>query len=349
MNIGARMLKTGIAVTLSLLLCHAFNFTTTGFAAIAAFLAIQPSVYRSWKHLLDQIQANVIGALFAFGTLYLLGNHPVVTGIIVILLIGINSRLGVENVGLSVVTAIAILEIQDPHVFQFGMERFLSVMVGIVSAVLINMIFLPPKYEERLLSHIETTGEQLSMLLRSLVFGELEKEAYREAKESAEINIEKAEKLFDFYRDEFNRLFRNAPYSRAKKLVLFKQMIMILKKELEVIDHFEHQSSALLYVSDGLKDDIQEFLYALTNYEEKIFMKYERKIKRSYSDDLHDKIEEQKIRLLSHLSKTTPDRITDLEDVKKHSYLFALVSSLSHLSDELEKLDILVERYHKYE
>ncbi|MEJ9315158.1 aromatic acid exporter family protein, partial [Priestia megaterium] len=59
MKLGARILKTGIAITLSLLLGEFLSLPSPIFAAIAAVFAIQPSIYRSYLTILEQIQANV--------------------------------------------------------------------------------------------------------------------------------------------------------------------------------------------------------------------------------------------------------------------------------------------------
>lgn len=65
MKLGARILKTGIAIILAVsiasLLPHSAGMVTV--AGIAAVVAMQPSVYRTFKTIVDQFQGNVIGAL----------------------------------------------------------------------------------------------------------------------------------------------------------------------------------------------------------------------------------------------------------------------------------------------
>ncbi|MGV2644390.1 aromatic acid exporter family protein, partial [Clostridium perfringens] len=53
MAFGARMFKTGLAVTLALYLAMLFDFKSPVVAAIAAIFAMQPSIYRSWRYFLD--------------------------------------------------------------------------------------------------------------------------------------------------------------------------------------------------------------------------------------------------------------------------------------------------------
>lgn len=62
MKLGARILKTGIAIVLALYLATWLGLPTPVFAGIAAVFAIQPSIYRSFLTIVDQVQANIIGA-----------------------------------------------------------------------------------------------------------------------------------------------------------------------------------------------------------------------------------------------------------------------------------------------
>ena len=48
MKLGARVLKTGVAIVFALFLAQILNVPSPVFAAIAAVFAIQPSIYRSY-------------------------------------------------------------------------------------------------------------------------------------------------------------------------------------------------------------------------------------------------------------------------------------------------------------
>ena len=66
MVFGARVWKTGIAVALALYISAWLEFTPPVIAAVAAIFAMQPSIYRSWRYFLDQLQTNIIGAAIRF-------------------------------------------------------------------------------------------------------------------------------------------------------------------------------------------------------------------------------------------------------------------------------------------
>lgn len=336
MNIGARIIKTGIAVSLAIFFSELLQLPNAAFAGIAAFLAIQPSVFRSFKHLFEQIQANVVGALSAILALYTIGNDPIVIGVIVVILIAINKRAGVSNIGISILSAIAILEIpQDDFIF-FAMDRFLAILIGILSSIVLNVIFMPPKYEDKLLHHVETTSEHLSVILRSLVSGELEKKAYKKAKEEAEKNIRQAKELFSLYQDEYHQILKHYSYSKAKKLIIFKQMISMIDKEFEVIVSFEENKKTIHSLDSFSKELFHHYLLTLTTFDEKIFMRFEGKIKCSYRNDSLSEIEHYKNKLLDFVSNNA-----------RNISILSAATSLFELGESLERLSVLVENIKK--
>ena len=153
MKLGARILKTGIAITLALFACTLFHLPSPVFAGISAIFAVQPSVYRSYLTALEQIQANVIGAVFAIGFAFAFGHNPFIIGLTCILVIALALQLRLENtISIALVTVIAIMEYQGANFFDFALLRFATIMVGIVAASLVNLMFMPPKIRNKTIS-----------------------------------------------------------------------------------------------------------------------------------------------------------------------------------------------------
>ncbi len=121
MKLGARILKTGIAITLALFACILLNLPSPVFAGISAIFAVQPSVYRSYLTALEQIQANVIGAVFAIAFATAFGHNPFIIGLTCILVIALTLQLRLENtISIALVTVIAIMEYQGEDFFSFA-------------------------------------------------------------------------------------------------------------------------------------------------------------------------------------------------------------------------------------
>lgn len=104
-NIGPRMVKTGLAVVLTLLITNMIGLELQLVAAIAAVLAMQPSIMRSFAYIKEVLISNGVGLVFALLGILLLGSHPLSVGVVVIISIAINIKLGLnKTVSLTVLT-----------------------------------------------------------------------------------------------------------------------------------------------------------------------------------------------------------------------------------------------------
>jgi len=97
MKLGARILKTGVAISMALFLASLLELPSPVFAGVAAIFAIQPSIYRSYLTLLDQIYGNLIGASIAVIFVLTLGSNYLTIGLAAILAIVIMLKLKLEN------------------------------------------------------------------------------------------------------------------------------------------------------------------------------------------------------------------------------------------------------------
>src|SRR5690625_7922102 len=84
-NIGPRMMKTGLAVALSIIVTESLGFEMSMVAVITSVVAMQPSIMRSISHIKEVAISTSIGLVFALVGAYTLGLQPIATGITVIL------------------------------------------------------------------------------------------------------------------------------------------------------------------------------------------------------------------------------------------------------------------------
>ena len=105
------------------------------FAGIAAIFAIQPSIYRSYLTIVEQIQGNVIGAVIAISFVLIFGHQLVVIGLAAVIIILIMIKLGLEkSISLALVMMIAIMEIQGDEFLSYALLRFLTIIIGVLAA-----------------------------------------------------------------------------------------------------------------------------------------------------------------------------------------------------------------------
>ena len=141
MRLGARIIKTGVAIVLALFIAELLQLPQTVFAGIAAIFAIQPSIYRSYLRIVEQVQGNVIGAVIAITFVLIFGHQLVVIGLAAVIIILIMNKLKLEaSISMALVMMIAIMEIQNDEFLIYAVLRFSTFFVGVFAAFLVNLI-----------------------------------------------------------------------------------------------------------------------------------------------------------------------------------------------------------------
>jgi uncharacterized membrane protein YgaE (UPF0421/DUF939 family) len=278
---GARILKTGMAVTLALYLSALLQFPSPVGAAIAAIFAMQPSIYRSWRYFLDQIQTSTMGAVLALLGGMLLSNEPIAVGLVCILVIMISMKMKRgDTIGLTLVTVISVMEASGQ--WEFALERFLLTLTGIVSAFLINIIVFPPKPREQYIRQIENVFSSLSLLLRTAVSHEMKISVFRDEKNALEGSIKSLADKYSLFEEEQKQL-RRAKYSQTRQMVVYKNLLASLQKGFAVLDAIDRHyfQAERTEETDTLFD---RHLEQLIRYHEHILLKFEDKLKPNTTD-----------------------------------------------------------------
>jgi uncharacterized membrane protein YgaE (UPF0421/DUF939 family) len=239
MLVGARIIKTGIAVMFVIYISQWSHLESgIGYIVASSVLAIQPSVYRSWRQLRENIEANLIGAVFAIGGISLFGTRPAVIGLIIILVIAINLRLRLErSLDLAVFVVIALAYSSQDHYLTYALHRFLFIMVGISFATLINMFVLPPNHHSRVFESIKAIWDRLSLLLRLGVTQEVTE--FRTRRVELNRDLERLNGLYRLYREERPVLQFRLPLSKYRTKVVAREMVQTLYAEMRLLEAIE--------------------------------------------------------------------------------------------------------------
>ncbi|GKU76591.1 aromatic acid exporter family protein [Paenibacillus sp. L3-i20] len=276
MTFGARMLKTGIAVTLALYISTWLQFSPPVIAAVAAIFALQPSIYRSWRYFLEQVQTNTLGAAIALlaGTYF--SNEPIAIGVVCILVIMLCMKLKMgESIGLTLVTVVAVMEASGE--WEFALNRFLLSMIGIVAAFLINIVFVPPDPRKQFNKQIHLVFNQLSLLLRTAISDEMKEKVFREQKQELEDGLLSLMEKYKLLEEELKKLKR-VKYRQTRQIVVYKQLLHNLQKGFEVLEAVhEHY-----FQSDRTPDinmNYDRHLEKLIKFNEHVLLKFEEKVK----------------------------------------------------------------------
>ncbi|MCY9547038.1 FUSC family protein [Lysinibacillus xylanilyticus] len=345
MKLGARVFKTGVAIVFALFIAELLELPSPVFAGIAAIFAIQPSIYRSYQTIVEQVQANIIGATIAviFGLLF--SHHVVAIGIAVIVAIGIMLKFKLEkSLSLSLVTVVAIMEIQGDDFLTFGLIRFVTILVGVLAAFVVNLFFLPPKYEVKLFRKIYFLQDDIIRWTRLAVRQASEHTSTKEALSKFKSRMQRVDTLYDFYKEERN-YFKNKKFVKARKLVVYRQMITTSKKSLELLHRLHNHENELAQLPTQFHLMIQERLDFLLTYHEQLLLKYTGKLKPEHSEWSKHIDYVQRNELMEIFIK----QITyahDEGDTEFSSYhLLYILSRILDYEENLEHLDTLIVSY----
>lgn len=346
MKLGARILKTGIAIILSLYLGQLLHSPSPVFAGIAAIFAIQPTIYRSYLTIIEQIQGNIIGAILAVIFVLLLGNHIIVIGLAAIIVIILNLKLKLGNtIGLSLVTLISIMETQSGDFIHFAGIRFTTIMIGVFSAFIVNLVFMPPKYENKLYFKIVDTTEEIIKWIRLSTRHDYDHYLLKTDITKFKDSIQVMGQFYSMYKEERSYFKKNNP-EKSRKLVIYRQLNITAKKALDTLKRLHRFENELLQLPEDYTHTIQEQLDSLIYHHEQVLLRFIGKIPTPPPFETEEIVYLNKQDLLD----------TFLEHQKENSdpnnpspyHLMQIVASIIDYGEQVEHLDTLITSFHSY-
>ncbi|MBA4536299.1 aromatic acid exporter family protein [Bacillus aquiflavi] len=338
MKLGARVLKTGIAIIIALFLSQLLQLPSPVFAGIAAIFAVQPTIYRSYLSIIEQIQGNIVGAFIAVSFVLLFGNDVFIIGLAAIIVISINLKLKIENtIGLSLVTMIAIMESPGDEFITFAFIRFSTIMLGVLSAFVVNLVFLPPKYENKLYYKIYNVSEEIMRWIRLIHASEhkLLKNDIGKIKE----DMIKLEQLYLLYKEERNYFKRSHPV-KLRKLVIYRQMISSTKRALQTLRRLHRFENELNLMPESFQTDVHQELDYLVNHHEQLLLRFVGKIRpleEEHNISFHKKD-------LFHLLREHQKKMEEQDEYMLY-HMMQLVSAITEYGEHLEHLDRLINSF----
>lgn len=355
MKIGARVLKTGIAIVLTLLIVRWLNFEPGLIAAIAAVFALQPNIHRSLKRFWEQFQGNIVGAIAAVIMVLLFGNSIVVIGLTTILVLALLQVFKLQSVStLAVVTMIAILdapslENSDSLVdfFTTAGERIALVMTGVVSALLVNLVFLPPKYESRLYHNtLNVTGDIFKWIrleINSLTDYNIVKKDIKGLQD----RLKKLDTMYSYYKEERN-YFKKVDFSLLRKKILYNRLVSTTQHAFDLLKKLNRFQNDYNHLDEELQYRIKVEIDMLMSHHEQILMKYTERVgpedDYQYTTHSEEHFEQSLVEMFAKLFNETNTHI----EARHYENILSIIASIHEYADSLKSLDRLTTSYFKF-
>lgn len=205
---GARTLKTGIAMSVSMFICELLNIPSPILAGAATISNMQPGTGESLKNAKNQALAHVIAIITAIIFGFFFGPSPLIIGIVTIVVITICINLKIEtSIHVAIIAAIFILYSPGSDYLHSALQRTAAIFIGIFVAFLINVTILPPENEKRLKKELielhKSVGDFLEESINNyLLIQNTRKEDFENTSLLLEEKIETARSILETYKAE---------------------------------------------------------------------------------------------------------------------------------------------------
>ncbi len=346
MKLGARIFKTGVAIVIALFVAELLQLPNPVFAGIAAIFAIQPSIYRSYLSVLEQIQGNLIGAITAVSFVLLFGHQTITVGLAAVIIIVIMLKLGLEkSVSLALVTMIAIMEIKGDAFLSFALLRFSTIVLGVLSAFIVNLLFLPPKYETKLFQSIHQAQDEIIRWTRLAGRQASEHIATKKSLDMLKERLIQVDVLYSLFKEE-RSYFKKNTRTKARKLVVYRQMVVTSRSSYDVLKRLHHFENELIDLPQHFRLMIQERLDTLLTAHEQLHLKFIGKLK---SDINRVSSKDDYIQRHDVMNIFVKEIAIASEEEEFSSYhLLHILSSILNYEEQLEHLDKLIILFNKH-
>lgn len=341
-NIGPRMMKTGLAVAVAILITESLEFELGMVAVITAVVAMQPSIMRSISHIKEVTISTVLGVIFALVGAYTIGLHPVSIGITVMIAIAVNLKLGLEKtVNITIITISIIMLSGENHInFADLIDRLSLIFIGISSAFLINVLVFPPNHKKNLYQMLTKSFEKTSFLLRVIPNKTMKVKELKKRETELVKDINEITDYLGVIVDEKSRMFIKKRISFMRDIIIFKQMLRVLKLEYRLIDNLEMKLEQIEQISENQSYLVKKLVANIVEYQNNILLAYENKV------TVQRGLERESV---VAVNLTINDLINELQqsEIDRWVEIFPVASSIVKLMVELEKLDKWTRRHVK--
>jgi len=341
LKLGARILKTGIAIILALFIASLLpnEAGLKAIAGVSAVVAMQPSVFRSIKTVSDQALGNVVGALLAVAMVTVFGDNVIIMGVTVILLIAILFRFNLAHVAtLASVTALIIMGQHSGDFYVSAFYRFVLVMIGVISSSTVNLLFLPPKFESKIYYNSLNICSDIFVWFKLVLNDTSEYHHIKEDRGVISDRIKRLEQTFSYYEEE-RPFTKKQVYAQNRKKILFKEVVRSTRHAYEVLKKMNRYQNDLHNLNHELLLQIKLELDTLIAYHEQIFISLSKKAKYDVSQ-FDSQIENpQKKELMDAFQKEIIKN--PYQTVYSYANIMQIISAIEEYRYTLEHLDRL--------
>ena len=187
---------------------------------------------------------------------------------------------------------------------------------------------------------IEKALDKSSFLLRVIPNKTMKVKELKKQEKELKDNIKEISNYLDIINDEKSRMFIRNRYHFMRDIVVFKQMLRVIKLEYDLIDNLELKLEKIEEISPNQSFLVKKLVAKIVEYHENIILTYENKV------FVQKELQKESF---TAMNLTINDLIGELQqsEIEKWIEIFPVSSSIVKLMVELEKLDGFISRQEK--
>ena len=285
MRIGARTVKTGLAVTLTILLINILEarignlgYNLAGMAAITAIIAMQPTIKGSLKTFRNRVVATFIGTVITLALAFTLGLNAFYLGLGSIAIVLICLAFGLnESVRFALVTLVALGIHHNGFDIMEVVYRVAGMLIGLTVSTGLNIAFLPPDYTDNLKSKINDLRLQFEQLYEKVIndllrADKIGKDIIKDERQIIRDELDDARGVYSLLAED---IFLTRDSLPSKKMIIkkYRRSINAIQSNLERLTAM-HRS--IVFMPDdeqyfGLRQDLYNYLKYLLTLHQSIY------------------------------------------------------------------------------
>ncbi|MCU5376263.1 aromatic acid exporter family protein [Bacillus cereus] len=335
--VGGRVIKTGIAVFLTVLVCEFFHIPTI-FAVITAIVTIEPTATDSIKKGLVRFPASTIGSAYAMTFTFFLGHQALSYALAAVFTIFTCQKLKLHAGTLvATLTAVAMIPITANHYFTAFLIRLATTSTGIIVSTLVNFFILPPHYSKTISGCTEElfvkTANIMEEWLNTLIEEKVVNKKTTQNLSKLTLLLHKAVQFVQYEQKDWK--YHRHTKQEMRSFLLVQKQLQLLQQIIYHIDNLARVPIETCDWSQNEKEILQRIIHSI------IFILRNR----------CNKIDEEHFKLIDELDKKFWNYKNDLGHCKPSQYrhhfssesiiLFEVLS----IHDMLEELKQISEKY----
>lgn len=174
---GIRILKTAVATTMAIFIAQLISLHNPMMAGFAAIKTIQSSIFDTRKAMIDRLLSTILGAIVAssFHFVGFVGYIPMFLGII--LIINVCNYFKWKDATTLALMVFVIVMAHTPKApdyltyWEYGINRTIDTIIGLVIGFLINYFILPPDRSEFILKTYQKSLKESEIALKEILKG----------------------------------------------------------------------------------------------------------------------------------------------------------------------------------